>query len=945
MLITKLVIALLALCFLNLPSASELMGGEPGRPLQEGESSVVIPSPKKVVRSNDDSPVLRLGTALTIVFDSGEAREVADVFAKELIRLFGENCKISTAEMPSKPGDIILQIVESPDFKEKQEAYRLKVDQQIHVQASDRDGLLAGTASLLQLFDRNEDQFEIQKLEIEDFASRSFRSMMVDVKNQWHSLDDLKRFVDLCRFYKVRHLSLHTGEAQWIGAICEQTARIPSEERAKLRLYTKAEMDELISYGKERGVYLFPHNECTPHFGHMIVAMKEDHVADDQYAGFADELDGEGSFEQFDGKVNDRWLKLMEIAKAKSIQQFAAGYPNGKLPYYHIGPVLGEGGMDTELAARFIQLITSQSPETKIMFWNGPAANDANLLPLKDRCIVAYYDDEFGRSDLKAHLEQGWMVANSAWSPLYIVGNQLGRPVERIFMDYHLWRQGSDGVPGGYRAIQWEKIDDKILGAKIVGGQLCTWETAQAVHLNRLRIRIPAFVEHVWNEGEWPYAEADFQQFAKRLEKNNRRLSAFLNEPKLAPGTPMFSKASIGMKGKVQISWKAGGGTAPSGFRVLRTTSLDNPDWRVAADNLPAHVEQIVDEVSKTDTPYFYCVEAFNDYGTSKRAEPVRGSASDGVARINCYEPFDYRSTEQARKNSRGEGWQSAWRFKNGEPLVSFVDEGLSYEGLSSTAGAIRVSPINEEEGYSMERSIDGQLGVDETTAWMSYLVRADKVGNGDVFVLPNGETTAATGKVWGDQFSIYLSRTNKQIEVGKTYLVVTRIDFGDGDKISLWINPDLNREPDSDDADMQLTTEIGNRNTLEIRGQGHGLGRYVLDEIRIGTTWAAVGGRVNPDDRTPPNPSPLTWTGPPSVQEDGSIFMKSATAEDISGVQYFFECVEGGGPSSGWLDQDSFVIKNPTAGKFSYRVKARDLSVNRNETEWSFAGTVEVEK
>jgi hypothetical protein len=50
----------------------------------------------------------------------------------------------------------------------------------------------------------------------------------------------------------------------------------------------EAEMDEIIAFGAERGVYLIPHNESTPHYQNMIDSMSHDYCAGDSFAGFPD---------------------------------------------------------------------------------------------------------------------------------------------------------------------------------------------------------------------------------------------------------------------------------------------------------------------------------------------------------------------------------------------------------------------------------------------------------------------------------------------------------------------------------------------------------------------------------------------------------------------------------------------------------------------------------
>jgi Calcineurin-like phosphoesterase/Purple acid Phosphatase, N-terminal domain len=89
--------------------------------------------------------------------------------------------------------------------------------------------------------------------------------------------------------------------------------------------------------------------------------------------------------------------------------------------------------------------------------------------------------------------------------------------------------------------------------------------------------------------------------------------------------------------------------------------------------------------------------------------------------------------------------------------------------------------------------------------------------------------------------------------------------------------------------------------------------------------------------DTTPPNPDPMTWQTVPYATGTSSIAMVATTASDTSGVEYYFECVSGGGNHSGWQDSSSYEdtgLQPDTT--YTYRVKARDKSTNLNETVFS---------
>jgi hypothetical protein len=86
--------------------------------------------------------------------------------------------------------------------------------------------------------------------------------------------------------------------------------------------------------------------------------------------------------------------------------------------------------------------------------------------------------------------------------------------------------------------------------------------------------------------------------------------------------------------------------------------------------------------------------------------------------------------------------------------------------------------------------------------------------------------------------------------------------------------------------------------------------------------------------DPYPPTPDAMTFATAPIATGSTSILMVATTATDISGVEYYFTCTSGGGHDSGWQPsptyEDTSLLPETT---YTYTVKARDLSVNYNET------------
>jgi hypothetical protein len=93
--------------------------------------------------------------------------------------------------------------------------------------------------------------------------------------------------------------------------------------------------------------------------------------------------------------------------------------------------------------------------------------------------------------------------------------------------------------------------------------------------------------------------------------------------------------------------------------------------------------------------------------------------------------------------------------------------------------------------------------------------------------------------------------------------------------------------------------------------------------------------------DSTPPTPNPMAFLQPggsPTPVNTSSISMTAAQASDAFGaVQYYFYASGTGSNSSGWQASRTYSDSGLEANRnYSYKVKARDLSISKNETVYS---------
>ncbi|MEM7790780.1 MAG: DUF1800 family protein [Verrucomicrobiota bacterium] len=96
--------------------------------------------------------------------------------------------------------------------------------------------------------------------------------------------------------------------------------------------------------------------------------------------------------------------------------------------------------------------------------------------------------------------------------------------------------------------------------------------------------------------------------------------------------------------------------------------------------------------------------------------------------------------------------------------------------------------------------------------------------------------------------------------------------------------------------------------------------------------------------DTTPPFPNPPVWAEVPTSIGGSTILMIAGEANDLNGVEYYFEELTGnpGGEDSGWQHSSTYVDSGLLPGTlYQYRFKVRDKSSNQNETVYATSQSV----
>ena len=92
--------------------------------------------------------------------------------------------------------------------------------------------------TLLQLSEKDNGHVVLPIIKINDYPDAEYRGLLIDLARKWHSVETIKKIIDLASFYKINYLQLHLTD--------DQLFTFPSENFPKLQTknnhYTKEEL-------------------------------------------------------------------------------------------------------------------------------------------------------------------------------------------------------------------------------------------------------------------------------------------------------------------------------------------------------------------------------------------------------------------------------------------------------------------------------------------------------------------------------------------------------------------------------------------------------------------------------------------------------------------------------------------------------------------------------
>lgn len=806
----------------------------------------LLPIPKSVTPGSGD---LTLPAAARIVAQTAALEPLAKILASDIERVHG--VKLATGQAPTTAGDIVLCLAADAPALKGADAYRIAVDKGVLVEAGTYQAVAMGMMTVLQALHAEGTALKIERMSIADSADRELRALQVSIRGGYHSPQWVKKVIDLMRFYKVRVLQMHTTEAMWVGSVMESSNGADPKLLVENSAWSKQDMEDVIAYATVRGVSLLPHNEMRPNDPFWPAALTKDFNPTDKFADYVDEIDGKGKYAITGNLADDpRWWNFLKVVSQRSRDQFAKSWPNGRLPFYHIGPVYGEGGCNGKEAVRMLGFLKESNPGLRMMYWNGPGNADPDLTPNKRDVVVDFYSATWGGTP-EGLLGAGYTLCNTSWTPLYIQpGTRIKalRQGKWIFDDFHLSRFGDEGAFG--EPIKPHAHDCTQFQDNIIGSLLSTWDFAgpddREGHIEMITPCIPYFAEHIWNVRPWPYPPDAWQIASAAAARLMPLANQFLRDPRASSPPPNVTATDGVLPDAIEVLW-AESDNYPQAYQVYRADADDPAKALPISDRIPgSFVRQLNafrDAKVTPGKPYYYWVRSLNPVGPSAFGQSAKGSTGAGAVLPVAYEAFDYPAGTALNGLTGGSGFKTAWKVDEFNAPLTITAEGLTYPGLKTSGGALHVESTDADETNRrrpphivIHRELVNTYGQDGTQVWTSYLIQARKAEVGECLAMIG---RLPIGKGWGDGFTF----AGGKMLPNKTYLLVARYTFHKGnDLVHLWLNPTPGKQPaDTDAVGISRQEENPASDAFSIRMQPYGKGSYDIDEIRVGKSYAEV--------------------------------------------------------------------------------------------------------
>lgn len=406
-------------------------------------------------------------------------------------------------------------IVSLDESLEKGEYAILSGSERIEIKAGGSEGARYAFASLIQLIENREGKAALEAFEMRDKADNPYRGLMVDCARKHHPLAVLKRYVDLCWFYKIRMLHLHLSDSEAYTLPSKILPKATSEHNH----YTEEEIAELVEYAYLRDIQLVPEVDSPGHTWALFTAYPEFSakkrvlcVHEETVSAMQEvyrELCDMFPYSEYihigaDESTIMDWNECEEcVSYAERVGIKAEEFDEQLSKPKHRAE---------RILVHYINKMAEAIVEKgrKPIVWEG-FSREVNPYVTRDITVMTF---ESFYQLASTCIKDGFKVINSSWAPTYLV-------VPNTFWskeDCYKWDIGTFSAihPDSPYYGGYFRMNEKT---GIQGGQLNSWgdvlknlgDEGLSFEFEKIRDNLPAIAENTWNNEK----QGDFAEFEK----------------------------------------------------------------------------------------------------------------------------------------------------------------------------------------------------------------------------------------------------------------------------------------------------------------------------------------------------------------------------------------------------------------------------------------------
>jgi fibronectin type 3 domain-containing protein len=340
--------------------------------------------------------------------------------------------------------------------------------------------------------------------------------------------------------------------------------------------------------------------------------------------------------------------------------------------------------------------------------------------------------------------------------------------------------------------------------------------------------------------------------------------------------------AALAGNAQVVLNWTASVGA--SSYNVYQGTAAGAESITPVASGVTAATATVTGLTN--GTAYFFKVVAVNSAGSSgysNEASATPMATATGGGTLLAYEPFGETAGPLSGANGGGDfGWGAAWIEQFGSLAVPGYDVAttnpVTYTGLETSGnygiGGYAYQSVGRQLDVSASGAFrsylsNGLIGAPGTSIWISFLLREDaNPANGEinaVYLNPSGDgnswltggantlgigyfgsssNDAKGNPYWSLNDGNTTVQTTVPVVQGASTLFVAQVTFGSGggqNQVALFINPASlgGSAPTAASAQYATSSSLAFQ-SISYEG-GYNVNESSLDEIRVGTSFAAV--------------------------------------------------------------------------------------------------------